>query len=130
MRRAFVILWPRYLRPVSVPLAAYGAWGGSYACCWGFACCCDHWCGSLETAVGWPPVELQQRVFQNLQQQARDELPGEQIEALTSELSQIMEIERAMIANGMTPLKARKIALAGGIQSLANHLALNRMLPG
>ena len=68
--------------------------------------------------------------FAELHAQARNELPIDQIRALTHELQKIKDIEHAMVAKGMAAAEAREIALKGAIVSLAGHIELNRRMPG
>lgn len=71
-----------------------------------------------------------ERVLDALTQRARAELPADQLAALTSELREIMSIEQHMIASGARRAEARRISLEGAIQSVGNHLTLNKQYPG
>ena len=66
----------------------------------------------------------------SLMSRAREELPSEQLVALTAELHEIKGTEQQMGAQGANPWEARRISLEGALQSVANHLALNERLPG
>lgn len=71
-----------------------------------------------------------ERLFITLEARVRTELPGPQLATLTRELQEIREIELRMVAEGAPAQQAHVIALQGAVQSMANHLELNRRLPG
>lgn len=62
--------------------------------------------------------------------QARSTLPEAQIVALTAEMHEIKQIERAMLDQGVDARSARRMAMQGCIRSMQNHIELNRLLPG
>jgi hypothetical protein len=71
-----------------------------------------------------------QRVLAALTLQARAELPPVQMTALKQELAEIYAMEQQMRQEGIAPDIAQRMSVDAGIQSIANHLAINRMLPG
>lgn len=75
-------------------------------------------------------VALLEQELASLMSRAREELPPEQLVALTAELHQIKSVEQQMGAQGANPWEARRVSLEGALQSVANHLALNECLPG
>ena len=81
----------------------------------------------LSTASDVESLELD---LASLMRRAREELPSEQLVALTAELHQIKRVEQQMNAQGANPWEARRVSLEGALQSVANHLALNECLPG
>lgn len=70
------------------------------------------------------------RRLNELTRQARAELPPVQLHALSRELREIVDIEEQLKLEGVAPDVARRMSLEAGIQSVSNHIALNRMLPG
>jgi len=71
-----------------------------------------------------------ERRFSLLHSQARQCLPQEQIDALVLELRELQSIGEQSILRGVSRREARRMVLAGSIQSLANHIHLNRVMPG
>lgn len=82
---------------------------------------------SLSTASN---VALLEQDLASLMSRAREELPSEQLVALTAELHEIKGTEQQMGAQGANPWEARQVSLEGALRSVANHLALNERLPG
>lgn len=75
-------------------------------------------------------IPLLEQDLAALMARARDELPTEQLAALTDELRQIRGIEQRLSDGGTNPWEAKRLGLEGALRSVANHLALNVRLPG
>jgi len=72
---------------------------------------------------------LEQR-FALMHSKARSCLPQEQLDALVGEIREIQQIGEQSVLTGVSPRDARRMILEGSIQSMANHIRLNEVMPG
>ena len=65
--------------------------------------------------------------FTTIHAEARTKLPPEDLEALTQQLREILDITRVQAARGLPPKQARRMAKRAAIQTMASAIEIDRM---